>query len=72
MTEQLNHSESQDKEPETSLVAQWLQPQAPNAETQAGFNPWSGNWIPHATAKRSPMSQPRLGATKKTKTKTKS
>ena len=39
MPEQLNNNKSQDKEPETSLVVQWLQLQAPNAEGQAGFNP---------------------------------
>lgn len=39
MTEQLNNNKSQDKEPETSLVVQWLQLQAPSAEGQAGFSP---------------------------------
>ena len=34
----------------TSLVAQWLRLCTPNAGG-AGFNPWSGNYIPHATTK---------------------
>ena len=34
----------------TSLVAWWLKLQDPNAGGP-GFNSWSRNWIPHATAK---------------------
>ena len=29
------------------MVVQWLGLFAPNAGG-SGFNPWSGNWIPHA------------------------
>ena len=35
----------------TSLLVQWLRLWAPN-RSGPGFNPWSGNWIPHATTKR--------------------
>ena len=34
----------------TSLMVQWLKLHAPNAGGR-GFDPWSGNWIPHATTK---------------------
>ena len=34
----------------TSLVVQWLRLRILNAGGP-GFDPWSGNWIPHATAK---------------------
>ena len=30
-------------------MVQWVRLHAPNAEGP-GFDPWSGNWIPHATA----------------------
>ena len=30
----------------TSLVAQWIKPQVPNAGG-SGFDPWSGNQIPY-------------------------
>ena len=72
MPEQLNNNKSQDKEPETSLVVQWLQLQAPNAEGQAGFNPGQATRshmpqleISHVTTKtgcNQKKNKPRLGA----------
>ena len=41
---------------ETSLVVWWPSLQAPNAG-RPGFDPWSGNYIPRATTKRSYMLQ---------------
>ena len=32
------------------MVVQWLSLHAPNARRGPRFVPWSGNWIPHATA----------------------
>ena len=48
----VNHhqSESQRESVETSLMVQWLKLQAPNAGC-SGFDPWSGNWIPHVAIK---------------------
>ena len=38
------------KERGTSLVIQWLRLDALNA-VEPGFDPWSGNWIPHSHTK---------------------
>ena len=46
----ISHFEDKKWSLRTSLVVQWLSICSPNAGGP-GFNPWSGNRIPHATAK---------------------
>ena len=50
----IQNQESSHKNPDilgTSLAVQWLRLRTPNAGGPGSFNPWPGNWTPHAATK---------------------